>query len=1391
MARPKRVLSFMSQWGGNAHVHVQKPPPSTAASPPPPSPVPPISPSKLPSSLAPAIAVDNPSPSSSPGRHQRAYSPDSRASSRPMSMIQTYQPPVMEVGADTLPELQRIFTFLNSHSNKLYQEGYFLKFHDTDARGRPAADRKWQEYFVQLVGTILSLWDASALDDADADTEVLPTFINLTDAAIHMASRPAPMPTCTRSANLPQIPSMTLKDGKKLDHILSVSTAASNKYLFHFDSYHALTQWTAGIRLAMYEHTSLSEAYTGALIAGKGKTINGIRHLLDRQCAVYDDWVRVRFGAGTPWRRCWCVVSPPDQKEYAKLHKTHKKANLYAKPAVLKGDIKFYDSKKIKKNTKPIATLRDAYSCYAIYPQSKPLIDQSSLVKIEGNITVHSNPETTTEGFVFVMPEVRPAISGFEIMLQYLFPVFDTFNLYGRPKKLVADVLDTRGLMFGMPPGRRYGYLEIWDVVALINTDGSSTWSERQWRKQLKDLTSTRMNSGEVDLSGARPGRRNTVTRTRAASAHGTLRFNDQGSVRSQPSTRQSSPIRDPGADFEPQPISRSGTAPVVVTPFALHKHRRSSFDANDYKYNAISSGLANSRGTTEGADMPPTPPPHAFSIDGQQQQQYAEQAQYREPSDSDESPTYEARDLPQLPIAPSAPPHEPVDVPPALEHAPYQRPPGRLSLPSALKPNADVDHATYQQMADASNNPGIAAAGAAAHLSNHETIQSRRNWDYNPDRGDAHHMYLTAPSSHPPPTDRNSNTRLATIPASPYVEVAEFVQPSEMYHPAAPPVPEHVEMPQHQLRDELPYRPHSSSGDAQVQPKPVAGRSPSASKEDDARSTTSSNLDSLRNEIVDLEALDALNHHEAMLHQQQSTSSNPYDDDDDDAISTSTPDYASTASEEIQPQKLPARPEDRPRSGTLKVAGDPNLKLKSDVEEEEASQAMANRQAISEDLPAFDFGPTYSLPLETKRPSTSGTMTQVLHESSFSPSSKEMLATSPNEQRRHSYVSGRTTPSNALHMRDGSASAINISDSRSVPWQPVTMASQQQQQQQQHSDRQKFDPEEWVKHRATQSQNFVYGHGRSASHTPPPFGGGGGRQRSGDWTHIQRTPQGPTGAARPSSRPLSRVADAILDQRQTSLSAVEQEQVARMTGTPLLSGVSNHKKQQPSQGLTGYIDYREKEKAAAKAARNGHSPAMQAEIDRRLLAQQQKAMMAEAQARQQQMLEAQQQQQHQMQIQMQMQMHATMPQSQYGYGNQYYSGAPSVMEMSRAPSVMDMSRAPSVMGVTTGTPSVMGMPTGPGTPHGMVGMAYSSPNQIPPHMYQGQGYFQQPAMTPNTNAMPGGWATTPSPHTPQNQYFQQQQMQYGQQQSATQAYGASFDQAQARHGHQQSFARR
>jgi len=715
-------------------------------------------------------------------------------------MIQTYQPPVMEVSQDTLPELQRIFTFLNSHSNKLYQEGYFLKFHDTDTRGRPAPDRRWQEYFVQLVGTILSLWDASALDQAGGETEVLPTFINLTDAAIHM------------------IPSMTLKDGKKLDNILSVSTAASNKFLFHFDSYHALSQWTAGIRLAMYEHTTLSEAYTGALIAGKGKTLNNIRIILDRQCSKYEDWVRVRFGAGTPWRRCWCVVSPPDEKEYIKLQKLQKKGNAYERPPVLKGDIKFYDTKKVTKKTKAIATVKDAYSCYAIYPQSKPLIDQSTLVKIEGRITVHSTPESTTEGFVFVMPESRPAISGFEIMLQYLFPVFDTFSLYGRPKKLIADVLDTRGLMFAMPSDRRYGYLEMWDVVGLINTEGSDKWSERQWRKQLKDLTSTRMMSANQDAESiySRASRRNTVSR--AGFTPRGLRFEDQGSVRSSPSTRQSSPTRK-FPDFEVQKTRRVGTAPAA-NPLGSPRHQRSLSEHVNGRNNQNTSSRFTQDETPYEDERAPTPPQHRVpngSSNG------AVQPYDSSASDYDESPIKEPQNLPPPPTDLSAPPQGYVDLPPTQEHAAYQKPPIRPNMPMA-KPNPAVDSATLEQMADASHGSfpgGIATAGAAAAWRSHDTIQSRRSGDYNAYGDQGQSMYLGV-NSRPPPSNQNYGNRLSTIPASPYVEHSEFVDSPATYQPTAPSVPEHSELPLQPPSHELPYRPHPESGGITRKPVPV-----------------------------------------------------------------------------------------------------------------------------------------------------------------------------------------------------------------------------------------------------------------------------------------------------------------------------------------------------------------------------------------------------------------------------------------------------------------------------------------------------------------------------------------------------------------------------------------
>ncbi|KAI9931617.1 hypothetical protein MW887_010194 [Aspergillus wentii] len=404
---------------------------------------------------------------------------------RPESTTFSHDPPFMKVAEDTPAELQPIFTFLNSHTNKLYHEGYFLKLNDLDTHGRPCTDRQWVECYAQLVGTVLSLWDANALDAAGGDADVPPTFINLADASIRMIET---LPTRNQGM-------------QPLKNILSVSSAGQNRYLLHFNSFHSLTQWTAAIRLAMFEHTSLYEAYTGSIIAGKGKNLNNIKAILERCRFKQEDWARVRFGAGTPWRRCWFVISPPDEKEVQKLQKTMKKKSAYDRaPRLLTGNIKFYETKKTKK-TKPIATITNAYSAYAIYPQSKALIDQSTLIKIEGQVTVHSRPESTSEGFVFVMPEVHPAVSGFEMMLRFLIPTFDVFNLYGRPTRLLAATNHIKSIMFAFPKRRRYGYLDVMDIVSLMQTPGSHTWNEAEWRKQLKEATMRRMSTASSRTS--------------------------------------------------------------------------------------------------------------------------------------------------------------------------------------------------------------------------------------------------------------------------------------------------------------------------------------------------------------------------------------------------------------------------------------------------------------------------------------------------------------------------------------------------------------------------------------------------------------------------------------------------------------------------------------------------------------------------------------------------------------------------------------------------------------------------------------------------------------------------------------------------------------------------
>lgn len=359
------------------------------------------------------------------------------------------------------------------------------------------------------------------------------------------------------------------------------------------------------------------------MIAGKGKSLNNINIIMERSRFKSEEWVRVRFGAGVPWRRCWCVVSPPDEKETAKVQKEMKKKSPYDRtaPPALKGTIHFYDTRKEGKKQKkaqPIASITDAYSAYAIYPQAKSLVDASTLIKIEGDVTVHSSPPSSTEGFVFLMPETHPAVSGFEMMLRFLFPTWDTFGLYGRPGKLVASTLDPRSLMFAMPKHKRYGYLEIIDVASLLVNDDSGRWSEREWRRRLKEVTGARMNAMDDDSrnpsrSSSRQGARLSFGGGVGASGRARVGFADErGSVRSSRSfSLNGGPPRTDSAPPDPQ-LGRP--QPAVSGLQANHMRNVSDPNVAAARLNPPQDfGVSNGPGPYQGSPQRGTGPPRNY----------------------------------------------------------------------------------------------------------------------------------------------------------------------------------------------------------------------------------------------------------------------------------------------------------------------------------------------------------------------------------------------------------------------------------------------------------------------------------------------------------------------------------------------------------------------------------------------------------------------------------------------------------------------------------------------------------------------------------------------------------------------------------------------------------
>ena len=973
----------------------------------------------------------------------------------------------------------------------------------------------------------------------------------------------------------------------------------------------------------MFEHATLQEAYTGSLIAGKGKNLNNIRVIMERTKLKTEDWARVRFGAGTPWRRCWCVISPPDEKEVAKVQKSLKKKSAYDHSTpVIKGDIKFYDTRKTKK-AHPIATIKDAYSCYAIYPQSKPLIDQSTLVKLEGTITIHSQPETTTEGFVFVMPEVHPAVSGFEIMLRWLFPTYDVFALYGRPNRLIADTLDTRSLMFALPQEKRYGYLEIFDVVTLIHTAGSQSWSEREWRKRLKDLTSDRMSkiranpgSRAGSRAGSRRGHRNSLPgRT------GALRFEDGASMRSTPSLQRDLENSLPRTDSLPVGLDEASASPLrkgqshqrsasETTPFSTPRRQRTLDEGrNNYTPSRLSHE-AMSRPTPEELIAPP-PPAHGVPVAPVQRnpqvQRYTselESANERTSSDSERRAgtpgANEFQDIKQD-LMPSAPP-APVAAPPAFSHHPGAKPATTpYQAPELRRANSRISSTTLSQLAAAGaaaeneNTPANAAMAGAAAAWRKNQPQSEGAF-YIEDQGQngvndyyASKSGTTADSSsfnegmrsatagrplrgqqrtYSPSPNRQPNINASSDDLRPLPKpipnnslaapTKRSRSPSPLSQPLNPPVIPNADVPSSASSIISSYF-QDQDQRLSVQPqKPSHSASSSISATSQASDISKSNP----RHSISRKPLPSRPNSSSTL-----PTSPDYNNDPSIALGCDN-----SSAETVQPRKsFESRP------GILKTVGpldsDPKDVVIGDVVYRQEDTLQKSRPEI----PTVDFGPTRAV-----RPGTSDGFREPPH--AFHNRSISADRLTPNQQRyprdisphRYRDVSpGRKQVGGFESNNYGPGSGDNELEKRNVAWQPGTTIGNRN-----PSPGQTISPEQFVQQRASASRATpIYAHARKTSGTPPQISRQTSttpptsRHGSNDWTNQNKYQQ---------ARGPTPVGNAPADYA-AHLSAREQEHVARVTGSPLINVDSNRKTTPQGTGLIGAIEAREREKKEIK----------------------------------------------------------------------------------------------------------------------------------------------------------------------------------------------------------------
>lgn len=535
-------------------------------------------------------------------------------------------------------DLRRALELHEALARKAYMEGYLLVRHALGVDGQP--DHRthrfdtWTECFVQLHGTVLSLWEAQRLADAaQQGRDVPPMYINVTEALVDYIGMYVDAPLSDPGTR------------HTLYHVFALNSAGQNRVLFCFHipppcdpakveqrlspknaqhPEHAavvewrniglqyLQAWINAIRLASWERMRLDEIYTGALIrarlsAVKGADVADISELAVRSPLVkgrHEGFVRARFMGSTEWRRCWMVVQShwSDGEQATGLRRMFRlggdRASVVAEsthpppppPGVIPSPAVayLYDSRRSKQ---PFASLWHVRHVYAVYPSRAQLVEDSVLFKAEGSLPHTSSTSATlhprTSGWVMFMPDMPAgqARGANAEMMKWIIAMMDAFGLYGRPDQFAWDPRSAHSPFFAYPIGPFKDHLFL--DRALAECLDISVEDHMVTRQMLHDIMAARMRGEQTAIAPPLPAILSQSASQPApapsAPADALLTPRAQGVPLSNETPKEAAPAPDArpaSGEALPSAALAAGTSPTGASSYGALSSGVSSYDA-------------------------------------------------------------------------------------------------------------------------------------------------------------------------------------------------------------------------------------------------------------------------------------------------------------------------------------------------------------------------------------------------------------------------------------------------------------------------------------------------------------------------------------------------------------------------------------------------------------------------------------------------------------------------------------------------------------------------------------------------------------------------------------------------------------------------------------------